>query len=395
MIVTPLALHSPSAVRDALRGHGWDEGQAAASATGSHALAFHVTALDERAIEALVPMAGRLGLDLVTGPDWVVLSGSRARIGALARPWTVPEALSELALQLGLALPGEPVAAWRTARGPVPLDRPVLVGILNVTPDSFSDGGRHQELDAALAHADRLLEDGADVIDLGAQSSRPGAGQVGVEEELARLRPVLAALVARHPALVVSVDTVRAEVARVALEEGAAAVNDVSALRLEPAIAEVAAARGAGLILMHSRGGFEEMASYTHAAYGDVVGEVVAELRGALATAVAAGVAEEAIVLDPGLGFSKRVAQNALLLDRLAALEGLGRPVLVGPSRKRFLGVLAGIDEPAGRDGVTAVACALAYERGARLFRVHDVAATRAALALARGVLDARADLQL
>jgi dihydropteroate synthase len=263
------------------------------------------------------------------------------------------------------------------------------VGILNVTPDSFSDGGRHATLDAALAHAERLLEAGAAVLDVGGQSSRPGAGQIPPEEELARVRPVVAALAARHPSLVMSVDTVRAEVARVALGEGAAAVNDVSALRFEPAIAEVAAAHGAGLVLMHSRGTFGEMASYLHAVYGDLVTEVVAELRGALATAVAAGVAEEAIVLDPGLGFSKRVEQNALLLDRLASLAVLGRPLLVGPSRKRFLGVLAGVEAPADRDAVTAVACALAYERGARLFRVHDVAAAREALAVARATLGA------
>ena len=195
--------------------------------------------------------------------------------------------------------------------------------------------------------------------------------------------PIVEALARSHPALVISIDTVKAAVARASLSAGAAVVNDVSAFRLDPEMAAVVAAAGAGAILMHSRGSVLEIASYKHADYaGDVVGQVIGELREALAVATGAGIPASAIVLDPGFGFSKTVEQNILLLDQLDALQALGRPVLVGPSRKRFLGSLTGLP-PEERDRITATACAVAWERGARLFRVHAVAAAREALALA------------
>jgi dihydropteroate synthase len=385
--VTPLALHSSRGVRDALRGQGWADEAARAAAGGIHPLAVQLTGLDQETLEALVRAAGTLGLEVVTGADWALLSGSRSRLSAFARPWTVPEVLAEAAVQVGLALPPDPPDRWLTARGAVPLDAPILMGILNVTPDSFSDGGRFTGRDAALAQADVLLEEGATVVDVGGESTRPGrAAEVPTEEELGRVIPVIDALVRAHPALTVSIDTVKAAVARAALEHGAAIVNDVSAFRLDPAMAPVAAEAGAGVVLMHSRGDSLELASYRHAAYpGGVVAEVMAELRNALATATAAGVAPERIALDPGLGFSKTVEQNVELFDQLGALEALGRPLLVGPSRKRFLGALtdAPLDQ---RDRATAVACAMAWERGARIFRVHAVAAAREALALARAV---------
>jgi dihydropteroate synthase len=384
--VTPLALHSPRAVRDALRAHGWEDGQAALAAGGIHPLAFHLTGLDQDALEALVRLSGTLGLEVLTGDCWAVLAGSRSRLSALARPWLVPAPLSEIAVAVGLALPAEPPLAWQTACGPVALDRPILVGILNVTPDSFSDGGRYTGLDASVAHADALLEAGAAILDVGGESTRPGRSEpVPADVELARVLPVVEVLVRRHPSLVLTVDTVKAEVARAVLSAGAAAINDVTALRLNPALGEVVAAAGAGLMLMHSRGSILEIASYEHATYGDVVGEVLAELRTALAAASDAGVAPEATVVDPGFGFSKTVEQNILLLDRLDALQALGRPVLVGPSRKRFLGAVTGLPLEA-RDRATATACALAWERGARLFRVHDVGATRDALVLAQAL---------
>ncbi|MBA3258926.1 MAG: dihydropteroate synthase [Gemmatimonadales bacterium] len=286
-----------------------------------------------------------------------------------------------------MALPADPPELWRTARGPVPLDRPVLVGILNVTPDSFSDGGRFTATDVALAHADALVEAGATIVDVGGESTRPGRSEpVSLEEELRRVVPVVEALARARPDLLISVDTVKAEVARQALEGGAAAVNDVSAFRLEPAMAKVAAEAGAGVVLMHSRGALLEIASYAHAEYRDgVVAEVLAELREAVLAATVAGIAPEAIAVDPGFGFSKTVEQNIQLFDQLAALQALGRPVVVGPSRKRFLGAVTGrpVED---RDRATAAACALAWGRGARLFRVHDVAAAGEALAVARAV---------
>jgi dihydropteroate synthase len=385
--VTPLALHSPRAIRDALRSHGWEDALAETAAEGIHTSAFHLTGLDQGALEALVPFAGGLGLEVLTGENWAILAGSRSRLSALARPWTVPEPLAQIAVGIGHALPLAAVNAWQTARGAVLLDRPVLVGILNVTPDSFSDGGRFTGIEAALAHVEAMLAAGATIVDLGGESTRPGRTEaVPTEEELRRVVPVVEALVRRFPDLVISVDTVKAGVARACLSAGAAAVNDVSALRLDRDMAAAVSAAKAGVILMHSRGPILELSSYRHADYGgDVVGVVLAELRAALALASAAGIAPEATVLDPGFGFSKTAEQNLLLFDQLPALQALGRPLLVGPSRKRFLGAVTGAP-PEERDRATATACALAWERGARLFRVHDVALAREALAVVQAV---------
>jgi dihydropteroate synthase len=380
-------------VRDALRRHGWAEGLAADAASGLAPLALLLSDISTDTLEALVPYAGRLGLDVLTGDGWAVLSGSRARLGALARPWTVPPALAELAVQVGTALPADPPAVWRIAGRSIPLDQPILFGIINVTPDSFSDGGRLGDVDAARRHAEQLVGEGATALDIGGESTRPGRAEgVPLEEELRRVVPAIEAIRRDHPSVPISVDTVKSAVARAALDAGAAIVNDVSAFRLDPDIATVAAERAAGVILMHSRGTLTELASYTHARYPAGVGaEVAAELADAMERATSAGVAAETIVLDPGLGFGKRVPQNLELLDGLAALLRLGRPILVGPSRKRFLGDVTGRDVTA-RDAATAAACALAYERGARLFRVHDVGSARDALRLA-AALAAPSDL--
>jgi dihydropteroate synthase len=386
VIARALASHSPRAVREALSGRGWDPVKAETASDGMCPVAVEVSGLDDATLLALVRHASQLGLDILTGDDWAVLSGSVSRLSALARPWVVPEPLAELANLVGRALPAELPTTWTTARGSIPIDRPVIFGILNVTPDSFSDGGKFLSPDAALAQADRLLTDGAHVLDVGGESTRPGNEPVGTEAELARVLPVVEALVRRHPTVPVSVDTVKAEVARATLDAGASILNDVSAFRLEPAMAEVAARGGAGVILMHSRGSVSTMARLDHAEYApDVVSAVSAELGVALDRAIAAGVGPDHIVLDPGFGFAKTADQNLLLLDQLPALRILGRPLLVGPSRKRFLGSVTGRDV-SQRDAATASACALAYERGARLFRVHNVAQTRDALAVAAAV---------
>jgi dihydropteroate synthase len=262
-----------------------------------------------------------------------------------------------------------------------------VVGILNVTPDSFWDGGRHAAVDGALARAEILLAGGAGMLDLGGESTRPGARPVEAAEERARVLPVLRALVARWPGTPISVDTVKADVAEAVLAEGAAAINDVGGLRLDPRLGEVVAARGAGLILMHSRGTVSTMASYDLAAYGaDPVAEVRSELGDALARARAAGVHADAVVLDPGLGFAKRTEHSVALLAGLRRLMELERPLMVGPSRKRFLGQLAGGLEAADRLSGTVAACVLAYMGGARLFRVHDAAEVHQALAVAEAV---------
>ena len=280
---------------------------------------------------------------------------------------------------------------WRTARGTLALDRPRIAGILNVTPDSFHDGGRHATTAAAVAHVERLLEDGADLIDVGGESTRPGALPVAAAAERARVVPVVEALARRWPDLAVSVDTVKAEVARAALDAGASIINDVSGLRLDPALGDVVAAAGAGIVLMHSRGTVATMASYTLAEYGeDVAGTVAAELAAAAERAIRAGVSHDAIVVDPGLGFAKRTEHSIAVLARLDRIVALGWPVLVGPSRKRFVGDVAGGLPPEDRMEGTIAACVAALLAGARIFRVHDVAPVRRALLLAEAVREAK-----
>ena len=294
----------------------------------------------------------------------------------------------------------------RLRAGPreIALDRPIVVGILNVTPDSFSDGGNFFSPANAVAHARRLVADGADIIDVGGESTRPGALPVEPEEEIRRVVPVIAALRERWPELTISVDTNKAEVAEPAIHVGATMVNDVSALRLDPMMARVIAKNDCAVVLMHSRGRVSEMASYEHANYGaDIVEATVAELAARAHFAESAGVTRDRIVLDPGLGFSKRSEHSWAILRGLDALVALGYPVMVGPSRKRFvreamaegLAALKGSDEPvdpaefslAERDAGTLGASVVALTRGAMLFRVHDVRSHRHALDVAWGIL--------
>jgi dihydropteroate synthase len=265
-----------------------------------------------------------------------------------------------------------------------------VLGVLNVTPDSFSDGGRFTDVDHAVVHAVRMHAEGADLIDVGGESTRPGAHRVPAAEEADRVLPVLRALAAAGvPA---SIDTTRAEVAEAALEAGALVVNDVSGGLADPRMAKTVATAGVPWVLMHWRGHSDRMAEL--ARYTDVVADVRAELLARVDAAVAAGVAPERLVIDPGLGFAKRAEHNWALLRRLDALVGTGLPVLVGASRKGFLGaLLAGPDgtprPPDGRETATATISGLAVAAGAWGVRVHDVAASRdaadVALAWGRG----------
>ncbi len=390
MNVTPLTFRSPAALLDELRARGWDAGTATTTAGGIMPLAVCCTGLGDDTLQALVVFGGRHGLDVITGPGWAVVSGSRSRLGALARPWFVPEPLQELATSIGLALPAEMPVRWQTASGPVALDRPLIVGILNVTPDSFSDGGTLRDAAAVLARAMELVRDGAGMLDIGGESTRPGrTADVPLQEELRRAIPIVELLARELPATPLSIDTIKAGVARAALDAGAAVVNDVSGLRLDADMGTVVGRAGAGLVLMHSRGSSLELASYDHADYGDhLMGTVIAELRAGLDRAADAGIAPGAVAVDPGLGFGKTPAQSLALLDGLDAFHCLDRPLYVGPSRKRFLGDATGLPAEA-RDTASAAACALAWERGARIFRVHNVRRAREALAVAHA-LDTR-----
>lgn len=283
---------------------------------------------------------------------------------------------------------------WRTARGAIVLDRPRIAGILNVTPDSFWHGGRHPGVDDAITHAARLIEEGADLLDIGGESTRPGASGVPSDHEEARVVPVIEALSRRWPEVPLSIDTVKATVARRALDAGAWIINDVSALRIDPSIADVAADSGAGLILMHSRGGVADMARYELARYGGApVEDMVAELEQAARTALDAGVPADAIVVDPGLGFAKRTAESVAALGALQRFLDTGYPVMVGPSRKRFIGEINGNGTgplpAADRLEGTIGACVAARLRGASLFRVHDVRPVRRALDVADAILRA------
>jgi dihydropteroate synthase len=264
--------------------------------------------------------------------------------------------------------------------------RPSVLGVVNVTPDSFSDGGLSLRREAAVARARRLLAEGAALVDVGGESTRPGSEGVSLDEELRRVEPVLEAL-AGSP---VSVDTSKAEVARRALALGAVMVNDVTALRGDPELAGVVAEGGAHLCLMHMLG--EPRTMQEDPRYEDVVSEVKAFLEERLAAAVAAGIPEERVCLDPGIGFGKTVEHNLELLARLDELAALGRPVLIGASRKRFLGRLLG--DPAALTGPVAAgvaAAVLAFERGASLFRVHDVREHVEALTVANAIVGASA----
>lgn len=278
---------------------------------------------------------------------------------------------------------------WRHATGMLTLDRPRILGIVNVTPDSFSDGGKLSSVDDACRHVERLIADGADVIDVGGESTRPQkAVPVEADVERRRVLPVVQALVEHFPSVPLSVDTVKATVAREALAAGASIVNDVSAFRLDDEMPSVCAAASAGVVLMHSRGGVADMATFAHATYGaDVMGEVIAELAPRANVAEAAGIPRDRIVLDPGIGFSKRGSQSVAVLAQLERLAMLEFPVLVGPSRKRFIGEITGVVEPAARVSGTVGACVAALDRGARLFRVHDVRQAREALDVAWAVM--------
>jgi dihydropteroate synthase len=261
---------------------------------------------------------------------------------------------------------------------------PVIMGVVNVTPDSFSDGGLFLGADAAVEHGRRLASEGADILDVGGESTRPGAGPVAADEELRRVLPVVERLAAdsgRGDAVRISIDTTKADVAQAALEAGAMIVNDVSALRFDPTLAGVIAESEARCCLMHMLG--EPRTMQQDPRYDDVVSDVKAFLEERLGFATDEGIAEERVWLDPGIGFGKTVEHNLELLRRLGEIVAIGRPVVIGTSRKSFLGKLAGGRDEGERLPGTIATNVLALERGATVFRVHDVAQNADALAVA------------
>jgi dihydropteroate synthase len=272
---------------------------------------------------------------------------------------------------------------WKTSKRKLALDRPLVMGILNVTPDSFSDGGRYSKVDLAVKRAEEMIAEGVDIIDIGGESTRPGSSRVDAETEIQRTLPIVEAIVRRFD-IPISIDTSKSDVAKALIDHGAEIINDISGLRWDASIADVAAQHKAGLVLMHSRGSFETMHSEPPVA--DVLDEVEHGLGESLSLARSRGVNDEQIVLDIGIGFGKTVEQNLELIAKLDRIRQtfVGLPVLVGASRKSFIGkVLGGLPPDERVYGSVAVAAA-AVIRGAKILRVHDVKATVDAVTIAR-----------
>ncbi len=273
---------------------------------------------------------------------------------------------------------------WNTGRRTFDLaNRGVIMGVINITPDSFSDGGNFTSFEAAVDHGLRLVDEGAEILDIGGESTRPGAAPVSAEEELRRVIPVIEGLAAKTTAAL-SIDTSKASVARAAVAAGAEIINDVTALRGDDDMAHVAAASGAAVVLMHMRGTPRTMQQDPH--YDDVVAEVSAHLAQRVDAARAAGIVADRIAIDPGIGFGKTVEHNLQLIAGLGRFAAPGHPVLLGVSRKSFLATAAGCSEVSERDLPTAVLTAIGYGLGARIFRVHAVRPNVQALRLAESL---------
>jgi dihydropteroate synthase len=273
---------------------------------------------------------------------------------------------------------------WRLAGTDLDLSAGVLMGVLNVTPDSFSDGGLHTDPIEATAAARAMVSEGAAIIDVGGESTRPGAAAVDASEEMSRVLPVISSLAG--DSTLVSIDTSKPEVASAAIEAGARIVNDVTGAAA-PGMPAVLADSGVGVVIVHMKGTPRTMQVDPH--YDDVVGEVGTWLSERAGVLIDAGVNPASVAVDPGIGFGKTVRHNLELIDGLPRLVEIGYPIVLGTSRKSFLGKVTGIDRPQDRDGATAVTTALGFERGARVFRVHDIASSAAALHVAAAIVSA------
>lgn len=277
------------------------------------------------------------------------------------------------------------MAKWQTSRRSISLDRPLVMGILNVTPDSFSDGGEYLLADGALKRAEQMIADGVDIIDVGGESTRPGSASVDPEVEVQRTLPVVDAIAKRFD-IPISIDTTKWLVAKAAIDSGAEIINDISGLRWDARLAELAASTEAGLVLMHSRGTFETM--HSEPPIDDILGELRESLTASIETAKKWGVQEQQISLDIGIGFGKTFEQNLELLAKLGNIisEFRSYPMLVGTSRKSFIGKILNDAPPSERLGGSLATALMAVQRGAKIVRVHDVKETVAALAIAREI---------
>jgi dihydropteroate synthase len=264
-----------------------------------------------------------------------------------------------------------------------------IMGILNVTPDSFSDGGAFFETNTAIERALAMERDGADIIDVGGESTRPGARDVSVDEEMGRVIPVIEAIT-KLLGIPVSIDTRKSAVAEEAIKAGAAIINDVSGLKSDPKMASIAAKHNASVVIMHMRGSPHDMQANT--AYKDVVRDVIAELQSSIDAAQQAGVSKDAIIIDPGIGFAKTAEQSIEILARLDEFKALERPICIGTSRKSFIGSIVGEADPGKRLAGTLATCAFAVMKGANILRVHDVKEVRAVVAVIENIAKAKAN---
>ena len=306
----------------------------------------------------------------------VILMGTDKQLRKLcsklhAQPFQLPVLGNELTLLLDRVT--SPPRIWKTSRRTFSLNRPLIMGILNVTPDSFSDGNRYLDPQQAIDHALNMIDHGADIIDIGGESTRPGAETVSELEELERVMPVITALVSRSDCAL-SLDSWKSAVARRAIDAGVEIINDISGLTFDADMASVVASAGSGTVLMHTRGTPRTMQSDT--AYDDLIGDVLQSLQNSVSLATAAGLPEDCIAIDPGIGFAKTAGHNIEILRRLPEFSSLGRPIMVGTSRKSFIGRILG-REPDQRVAGTTATVALAVASGASILRVHDVPTMR------------------
>jgi dihydropteroate synthase len=308
---------------------------------------------------------------------------TRLSLKLKTQPFNLPELAAELDALLARA--GAAPASWKTSRRMLPLRRPLIMGILNLTPDSFSDGGRFNAGERAIDRALLMESEGADIIDIGGESSRPGSAPVSMNEELDRIIPVIERL-AGSLSCAISVDTWKSGVAARALSAGAEIINDISGFNFDPQMAPVVAASGAGVVLMHTRGAPDTMQMDT--SYDDLMSEITAGLRASVLRAHETGIPDECIAIDPGIGFGKNAAGNLEIVRRLAELSGFGLPILVGPSRKGFIGKILGRDHPDDRLFGTAAVVALSVTHGASILRVHDVGAMRDVAVMAHAIMN-------
>ncbi|MFO8015391.1 MAG: dihydropteroate synthase [Phycisphaerae bacterium] len=338
-----------------------------------------------RGTAVLLPKAGGEGDEAE-----VILTGDRRQVAALVQRLEQASAgAPALARDIARAVENHDRRRFRIRLGAHTLQvgpRPAVVGVLNVTPDSFSDGGEYLDPAEAVARAERLVAEGADLVDVGGESTRPGSDPVPEDEELARVLPVVETLASRL-SVPISIDTRHARVAREAASAGASLINDVTGLLGDPDMPAAVAETGAGCVIMHMLG--EPKTMQREPRYHNLMADIARHLRRGMRAARDAGVPDDAVIVDPGIGFGKTLAHNLEVLARLAQLRALGAPILVGPSRKRFIGDVTGVETPADRVPGTAAACALAVAAGALLVRVHDVAEAVQAVAVGAAVRDA------